>query len=200
MKKNATSLPRKIAFIDDDVDLLESYLAILQERYEVHIFSDAFTFLEAVSKDRDQFDLILTDFSMPKMNGLEMLKKFHELGAMTPSVVFSGHLSKETCLELNKYRAFRLIEKPTSLAHLLEAMEETLKIHHRLIKIKRLKDALIRMEDLFRASQILSETFIDENHHLSKSFSQLDEVVKELIKDIESLELDEAQPSVQKVS
>lgn len=184
-------LTKRVAFIDDDLDLLESYLDVLKDRFEISVFQSGSEFLKSIDQDLNKFDLILTDFNMPRMNGLELLKKFSELGGRTPSVVFSGYLNKDTCLQLNRFGALRLLEKPAQLPELLEAMEQTLKINQRLVKIRKLKQALTRMEDAFRAGLVLTESVIDDKHHLNHSFQHLESIVKELIQDVESLELDE---------
>ncbi len=187
----ATKLTKRVAFIDDDIDLLNSYADVLKDHFELNIFEGGADFLSDVAGDLNRYDLILTDFNMPRINGLELLKKFSDMGGQTPSVVFSGHLSKETCLELNRLGAMRLLEKPALLPDLLSAMEQTLKINQRLKKIRKLKEALTKMEDVFHAGLVLAESVIDEDHHLQKSFEHLESIVKELKYSVQDLEADE---------
>ncbi|HXH31764.1 MAG TPA: response regulator [Bacteriovoracaceae bacterium] len=55
---------------------------------------------------------ILCDVNMPRMNGLELIKKVRELGNDVPFIFFTGHGNKEMMIEVARYGAFDFIDKP----------------------------------------------------------------------------------------
>src|SRR5690606_14266145 len=76
--------------------------------------------LECMAKlKKDQFDVILMDIKMPKMDGMEALERVHLLAPDTPVVMISGHGNIETAVEAVKKGAFDYISKPPDLNRLL---------------------------------------------------------------------------------
>lgn len=116
---------KAVLIVDDDVDIGETLMAILQEdtAYQTVSVSDGCAALTVVRTLIPQ--LILLDYHMPKMDGLECLDKLRESKGLeqTPVILMSAVLPKRAreCSNL------ALIEKPFEMEALLDLMRHLLK-------------------------------------------------------------------------
>ncbi|HEB02363.1 MAG TPA: response regulator, partial [Nitrospirae bacterium] len=75
--------------------------------------------------DEEQWDLIISDYSLPHFNGLDTLKLYKEKGLDTPFIVVSGAIGEETAVELMRMGAHDYIMK-NSLTRLAPAVAREL--------------------------------------------------------------------------
>lgn len=108
----------KVLIVDDEGSIRRTLREILEfEKYEV---VEAANGLEALAKiKKQQFDVILLDIKMPKMDGMETLERLQELNPDTPVIMISGHATIDTAVEAVKKGAFDFISKPPDLNRLL---------------------------------------------------------------------------------
>ncbi len=120
-----------ILVVDDEPDIRELISEILSdEGYQVATAADGASADKAVQQRRP--DLILLDIWMPDIDGISLMKRWlHESrnpGARPGAIVMmSGHGTVETAVEATRLGACDFIEKPISLAKLLQTVEEALK-------------------------------------------------------------------------
>jgi len=92
--KPASARQARILLVDDDDEFRESLgLNLIDEGFAVTTFADAPSALEFLASGED-VDVILLDWRMPGMNGLEMLRELRQRGTMTP-VIFLTALSDD---------------------------------------------------------------------------------------------------------
>jgi diguanylate cyclase (GGDEF)-like protein len=105
---------RRILVVDDEPqarDVLSEMLDALG--FETGTAADS---QEAIGKLRhESFDLVLTDFFMPGMNGLELVREIKTMIPDMPVLVITAHSSVQTAVESVRAGAFDYIEKPVSL-------------------------------------------------------------------------------------
>ena len=91
----ATAIPRvRILVVDDDDEFRESLsLNLMDEGFAVTTFANGPSALEHVAAG-ESADVILLDWRMPGMNGLEVLRELRQRGVMTP-VIFLTALSDD---------------------------------------------------------------------------------------------------------
>ncbi|MFV0542229.1 MAG: sigma-54-dependent transcriptional regulator [Marinicella pacifica] len=118
-----------ILIVDDEPDIRELISDILSdEDYRVRTAVDGHDALNQIQERTP--DLILLDIWMPELDGISLLKKWHKNGDMPFAVVMmSGHGTIETAIEATKMGAADFVEKPISLAKLLQTIESTLAQH-----------------------------------------------------------------------
>ncbi len=117
----------KILVVDDNEDIqiaLEDVLT-LQDDYEVIFASNGVEALEKLKKD-NSIDLVICDIKMPKMDGIEVLKKAREIAPETPFIMLSGHGTIETAVNAVKMGAFDFLEKPPDMNKLLITIRNAL--------------------------------------------------------------------------
>jgi DNA-binding NtrC family response regulator len=88
---------------------------------------------------RSDYDLVLCDIKMPKMDGVEVLQKVQELKPEIPFIMISGHGELETAVETMRLGAYDYISKPPDLNRLLNAIRNALDKKSLVVENKRLK-------------------------------------------------------------
>lgn len=108
----------KILIVDDERAIRRTLKEILEyEKYEVDEAGDGEEGLEKIKTG--EYDVVILDVKMPKMDGIEVLSAMNEAGIDTPVLVLSGHGNVETAVEAVKKGAFDFIAKPPDLNRLL---------------------------------------------------------------------------------
>jgi two-component system nitrogen regulation response regulator NtrX len=103
-----------ILIVDDESGIRESLGALLRdEGYEIEAVASGEECLERIG--RRNFDLILLDVWLKKMDGLSTLEQIQSLDGAPMVVMISGHGNIETAVRATKLGAFNFIEKPLSL-------------------------------------------------------------------------------------
>lgn len=116
-----------IAVVDDEIDLLDNFRTLLSDQFQVQTFSSPVEFLKALPElHRQKLKLLVSDYKMPEMNGLEMVQKAHFEVPHLPFIILSGFLDKKTVLEAVELGVFRLLEKPCRPEELVSSIDQLL--------------------------------------------------------------------------
>ena len=75
-------------------------------------------------------DIVVTDISMPEMNGLEMAAEIQSLTSDTSFIVFTGHSEGDYLKNFNEIGIYHYLLKPLDLAELISTINECLKARH----------------------------------------------------------------------
>lgn len=115
----------RILVVDDERYIRSTMKDILQnEKYVTDTAADPIEAFELIKSS--PFDMIITDIIMPKMNGIDFLKKLKADGFESPVVIMSAHGDIQTAVECIKAGAFDFLEKPLDLNRLLICVRNTL--------------------------------------------------------------------------
>jgi DNA-binding NtrC family response regulator len=117
----------KILIIEDEAAIRRVLVKILSEEnksYQVDEAEDGLIGIEMIKKD--DFDLILCDIKMPKMDGVEVLEAVKKLKPEIPIVMISGHGDLDTAVNTMRLGAFDYISKPPDLNRLLNTVRNAL--------------------------------------------------------------------------
>jgi two-component system, NtrC family, nitrogen regulation response regulator NtrX len=118
-------MPATILIVDDESGIRQSLGALLRdEGYEIEAVASGEECLERIG--RRNFDLILLDVWLKKMDGLETLERIQELETAPMAVMISGHGNIETAVRATKLGAFDFIEKPLSLEKIVLVVRNAL--------------------------------------------------------------------------
>jgi len=115
-----------ILVVDDEADIRDMVRDILEdEGYRVTVAEDAAAARRA--HEVDEMDLILLDIWMPDVDGITLLKEWSRAGGLEcPVVIMSGHGTVDTAVEATRLGAHEFLEKPLSMAKLLQIVGEAL--------------------------------------------------------------------------
>lgn len=118
-------MPYSILIIDDERAIRSVLKDILtNEGYKIEEAVDGEEGLLKFSKLN--FDIVICDIKMPKMDGIEFLLKAYEINSDIPIIILSGHGNIETAVEAVKKGAFDFISKPPDLNRLLITIRNAL--------------------------------------------------------------------------
>jgi len=120
-------MSEKILIVDDEQMILELTSMVLANRgFEVRTVDNATDGYEII--EREQPSLVLLDYMMPRVNGLDALKEIRARFPDTYVIMFTGKGSEEVAVELMKAGASDYILKPFSNAKLVERIESVLRV------------------------------------------------------------------------
>ncbi|MCR9015486.1 sigma-54-dependent transcriptional regulator [Aquiflexum gelatinilyticum] len=144
----------KILIIDDERIIRSTLREILEyEKYEISEAQDGEQGLKMMQEE--DYDLVLCDIKMPKMDGIEVLEKAGELDKSPQFIMISAHGSIETAVEATKKGAFDFIPKPPDLNRLLLTVRNALDKKNLVSETKVLKKKLSQKLDMVGASQAI---------------------------------------------
>ena len=115
----------RILLIDDEEVIRSTLRDILEyEEYEIDEAADGKEGLEKLRQH--EFDVVLCDIKMAKMDGIEVLEKGLEIRPEAQFIMISGHATIETAVDATKKGAFDFIQKPPDLNRLLVSIRNAL--------------------------------------------------------------------------
>ena len=148
----------KILIIEDEAAIRRVLVKILSEEsetYEVSEAEDGLAGIEAIKKD--DFDLILCDIKMPKMDGVEVLEAVKKIKPETPIVMISGHGDLDTAVNTMRLGAFDYISKPPDLNRLLNTVRIALDRKELVVENTRLKKKVGKKYEMIGNSPAISQ-------------------------------------------
>ena len=114
----------RILVADDEEGIRESLNLILAETYDLEFAEDGQTALTKLSHER--FDLALLDIKMPKLDGLQVMKRLKQQGTTVPTLILTAYQSVELAKEAVKLGAADYLPKPFEREQILRAIEDAL--------------------------------------------------------------------------
>jgi PAS domain S-box-containing protein len=115
----------RILIVDDEPDIaLILKLHLEDQGYETARARDGVEALECLG--REQFDLMLLDIKMPRMDGIRVLEKIRELRMDLAVIMMTAHGSEYIAVESMKKGAIDYVAKPFSVDELLKKVERSL--------------------------------------------------------------------------
>ena len=118
----------RILFVDDDEMITTLSERILSDMgYRVTTTTDSLEALEIFSEDVDRFDLVMTDQTMPKLTGTELIQKLTMLRQDIPTILCTGYSSKVNEEEARQIGISAFMMKPFTLKELSKVVREVLK-------------------------------------------------------------------------
>jgi DNA-binding NtrC family response regulator len=117
----------QVLLIEDEEPIRRVLSRILSEENENYQVTEAVDGKEGLKiLGSKQFDLVLCDIKMPKMDGIEVLQKSNEKNMHVPFIMLTGHGNVETAVEAMKLGAYDFISKPPDLNRLLTSVRNAL--------------------------------------------------------------------------
>ena len=146
----------KILIIDDEQSIRSTLTEILEyEKYEVDQAKDGAEGYDKIKQN--DYDAVLCDIKMPKMDGMEVLEKAMELGKDTQFIMISAHGTIETAVDATKKGAFDFIEKPPELNRLLLSVRNALDKSNLVTETKVLRKKVSKKYDIIGDSGALGK-------------------------------------------
>ncbi|MGB2316573.1 MAG: sigma-54-dependent transcriptional regulator [Flavobacteriaceae bacterium] len=147
----------KILIIEDEEAIRRVLVKILTEEnkdYQVSESEDGLAGIELIKAS--DFDLILCDIKMPKMDGVEVLEAVKKIKPEIPIVMISGHGDLDTAVNTMRLGAYDYISKPPDLNRLLNTIRNALDRKKLVVENKRLKRKISQKYEMIGESAPIS--------------------------------------------
>ncbi len=153
MAKNKSSEPAaNILLVDDEVSIRKTLGEILSfEGYKIHEAADGEEALQLFQEKN--FDAVLCDIKMPKMDGIEFLEKARTLKTEVPVIMISGHGNIDTAVDAVKKGAYDYISKPPDLNRLLITVRNALEKGSLVVETKVLRRKVSKVQNIVGSSE-----------------------------------------------
>jgi len=130
----------KILIVEDEAAIRRVLVKILTEEDKNYTVEEAEDGLDGMDKIKNSdYDLVLCDIKMPKMDGVEVLEAAKKLKPEIPIVMISGHGDLDTAVNTMRMGAFDYISKPPDLNRLLNTVRIALDRKELIVENTRLK-------------------------------------------------------------
>ena len=155
----------KILIIEDEAAIRRVLVKILSEENDSYKVEEAEDGLQGIEKVKNEdYDLILCDIKMPKMDGVEVLEAVKKIKPEIPMVMISGHGDLETAINTMRLGAFDYISKPPDLNRLLNTVRNALDKKQLVVENKILKKKVSKNYEMIGNSEAINhiKTMIDK--------------------------------------
>lgn len=116
----------KVLFVDDEINVLNAYKLVLRKKFEVRTATSGKEGL-ALMKREGPFALIISDYKMPEMDGVEFLAAAKKIAPETFRIILTGQSDLETAVEaINKGNVFRFLTKPCPAGSFISTITEAI--------------------------------------------------------------------------
>jgi len=147
-----------ILVIEDEAAIRRVLIKILSEEsetYQVDEAEDGLVGIEMIKKD--DFDLVLCDIKMPKMDGVEVLEAIKKIKPEIPIIMISGHGDLDTAVNTMRLGAYDYISKPPDLNRLLNTVRNALDRKELVVENKLLKKKVSKNYEMIGESEAIAQ-------------------------------------------
>ena len=148
----------KILVIEDEAAIRRVLTKILSEESDTYEVEEAEDGLQGVEKIKNEdYDLVLCDIKMPKMDGVEVLEAVKKIKPEVPMVMISGHGDLETAVNTMRLGAYDYISKPPDLNRLLNTVRNALDRKQLVVENKILKKKVSKNYEMIGNSDAINQ-------------------------------------------
>ncbi len=154
----------KILYVEDD-DVIRNELSKLLLGFfgKVFIANDGEVGLKTFLTNQDDIDLILTDINMPKLNGIDMIKKIREIGSPVPVFFATAYSDSNFLSQAIKLKVYEYIVKPIDIKNFLTSMNELANVLYQEFLIKKQTSDLAKYKEIIDSNNIVIKLDIEMN-------------------------------------
>jgi len=165
-----------IVVVDDDKIITSAFKTLLKvEGFEGgHFFNSALDALDFLKENKP--DIVISDFLMPNMNGLEFLKEVNKMYPEVSKIILTGYADKENAIRaINEVGLYRYIEKPWDEADLIINIKNGIERSYLLSELREKIDELENAKrELEKYSHNLEEIVEERTADLKQSNAKLE--------------------------
>lgn len=170
----ASSGFNKILVVDDDKGIRELITeALTYVGYEVKAAGDPQVALEAISQE--DFDVVLADYRMPDMNGIEMITRMKARFPSLASVLITGHGTEQTIVDaFTKGKINYYLSKPFQVKELIEIVSAAVKEHKMALSASLFKQRLqLEIRQATGELEEKNQLLLEKNKETEELYAQL---------------------------
>lgn len=155
---NEKSSVINIAYIDDEIDFLtisEKILLQMNNNYKIEVFQDPRAFLDCFKEKNSFFDIVISDYEMPEMNGLTLLSEIKKYSNFKrpPFIMVTGKGRNETIKKALNADVDYYIEKSSNIESLFSELDHFI---HKAIEKNLIEKEIVELKSLYESLANLS--------------------------------------------
>lgn len=158
----------RIMLIDDEENVLNSLTRILKREAGLELVTNSDPRAALAEANRSKFDLFLSDYRMPYMDGVEFLVNTKKSNPDAMRLILSGAADFTALMDaINKAEIYRFISKPIQVHELIQTLHQALHLHDILEENKRLSNLVRKQESELKNREIALKHFSKEHPTLA---------------------------------
>lgn len=165
----------RILLVDDEQNVLNALRRIFSassgekgQVFQIELFTSPLQALKR-AENGAAFDLVLSDYRMPDMNGVDFLTAFRQLQPNAVRLILSGYTDLEALIgAINEAQIFRFIAKPWKQYELISAVTQALAHHDLLLENQRLADQVRLQKGLISKQEMALRRLEEESPGITK--------------------------------
>ncbi len=158
---------QRLMIVDDEDNVLAALQRVCrgQEQWEIEIYNDPEAALSRAQTT--SFDLFLSDYRMPQMNGVQFLSGVKELQPDAMRLILSGHTDREGLMAaINEAEIYRFIDKPWQEYELLLTLQQALSLRDVLLENRILASQVREQQKELNQRKLALEKYKDRHPDL----------------------------------
>jgi len=171
----------KLLFVDDEENVIKSLTRLFQdEGYDIYTAPDGIKGIKLI--DEHEFSLILSDYRMPEMDGVEFLKLAKAKSPDTVRMILTGFADVDVAISaINEGEVYKFAEKPWKNENLKVQVKRAVEYYELIKERKELLEKIKRQNEKLKEWNINLEKKVEEKtKELKKAYSELQLRNKEL--------------------
>jgi len=171
----------KLLFVDDEENILNSLKRLFQDDgYEIYTVTNGFDGIKLLNEH--EFSLILSDYRMPELNGVEFLKLAREKSPETVRIILTGFADMDTAVTaINEGEVYKFIEKPWESECIKVQIKRAVEYYELICERKKLLEKIKQQnEELKEWNENLEKRIEEKSKELKLAYEKLQLKVKEL--------------------
>ncbi|MCX7674466.1 MAG: response regulator [Bdellovibrionaceae bacterium] len=186
-----------LVVVDDESDIREGYRDYFSDEFEVYSYAHPTDLITELKKGGPTPDLVITDFKMDGISGVELMQQLRAMGLESPILLLSGFVEKDVALEAVEQGVFAILEKPVDFVHLRQVVHRMLleveleqlrgEIRHQFLQLREVFDALAEVVFPMVDQKILDRLFIQAEGDEVKAKLNPKQVIAQLESQIDRL-------------
>jgi DNA-binding NtrC family response regulator len=161
---------RQILVVDDEVNMRQLLKRVLSEQgFSVDVVADGQKAIDRITKDPDDYHVIMLDIRLPGKNGIEVLRKIREVNKDIAVIMMTAYESLETAIEAIREGAYDYLVKPISIDEILISV-------NRALERKRLQQ-----ENVYLQSQVENQYCFDNIIGKSDGMQEVYRILKNVL-------------------
>jgi response regulator RpfG family c-di-GMP phosphodiesterase len=120
----------RVLLVDDEQSLLDAFRRTHRKAFDLHTACGAQAGLEEMERE-GPFAVVVSDYQMPGMNGIEFLAKICETSPETTRIMLTGNADRQSAIDaVNRGNVFRFLTKPCEREVFASCLDAALELYH----------------------------------------------------------------------